>query len=485
MQVHHEKLLLIDDDSSLRRAVSRHLEKVGFEVFESDNGNDGVQMARVHSPDLIISDINMDHGDGYSVLSRLRHDPLLASIPLILMTGHADELGMRRSMEQGADDYLAKPFHFETLLGTIEARLARRRAEGATQELLLKTLAATTDLVCVVNLGSHRILHLNQSGRRLMGIEPLERLDGHSLEELYPPAQWTLMRDAAIPAATSKGVWSGDIHFKNRAGGEVPASQVLIVHADVAGKPEHMSVVGRDLSERFEAEQKVAHSYEQLRELAGRLVTAQETERRRIAREIHDELGQQLTGLNTDLAWLEKRLAESKGGRRTTWVNKIAGMQAQIKTTIQTVRRISTDLRPALLDNLGLIAALEWQAREFQKRTGIRCDFQCALETLDWDSDRSTTVFRIFQETLTNVTRHADADSVSASLTRAGDIIRLTVRDNGKGIIEGRARSKSLGILGMTERASLVGGSLHISSEPGAGTTVEAVIPFADNRVNL
>src|SRR5438552_5180911 len=154
MRARHQKLLLIDDDSALRRTVTKQLRPLGFEIFECDNGNEGVQLARVHSPDLIISDVNMEQGDGYSVLSRLRQDPLLANIPFILMTGQADGAEMRRGMEHGADDYLAKPFTIKTLVATIEARLARRGAEGSTRELLLKTLAATTDLVCVARLKS-------------------------------------------------------------------------------------------------------------------------------------------------------------------------------------------------------------------------------------------------------------------------------------------------------------------------------------------
>ena len=239
-----------------------------------------------------------------------------------------------------------------------------------------------------------------------------------------------------------------------------------------------MSVVVRDLSERKQAEKSLADSYTQLRDLTGRLVSAQEAERGRIAREIHDEFAQQLTGFNVDLSWLEKRVRESKSSSRTQWLDKIAEMQSQVKTTIQTVRRIATELRPALLDKLGLIPALEWQAKEFETRTGIRCDFQCGLEDLNWESDRSTALFRIFQEALTNVMRHAKARSVTASLTRDGNVVRLRVLDDGEGITDTeQLNRKSLGLLGMKERAFLVGGTLQITSEPGAGTTVEVKIP--------
>jgi PAS domain S-box-containing protein len=474
------KLLIIDDDAGLRRSIARGLRPRGFEIIESDNGIDGLQLARAHSPDLIISDINMEHGDGYSVLAQLRQDPLLANIPLILMTGQGDPENMRRGMEQGADDFLAKPFNIKALQGAVEARLARHQTGASTQELLLKSLEATTDFVCVARLPDYQVLHLNRAGRELTGFSSAEHLESFRLQNFYSPGAWAAIRGAAIPAAIENGVSSGETNFVNRAGREIPVSQVLIVHANRAGAPEYLSLVARDLSERIHSERRLAESYAQLRDLTGRLVSVQEEERGRIAREIHDEFAQQLTGFNIDLAWLEKRVRESKSTpAHSQWLEKISTMQHQIKTTIQTVRRIATELRPAVLDSLGLVAALEWQAKEFQARTGTPCDFQCAVDHIESDSDRSTALFRIFQEALTNVARHAQARSVRASLTQTNEAIQLLVQDDGRGISEARLLArKSLGLLGMKERAFLVGGSLRITSGPGDGTRVEVEIPL-------
>lgn len=475
-----KKILIIDDDPALRRIIIKGLRPFNLEVIECDNGRTGLQLARAQLPSLIICDVNMEPGDGFSVLDELRRDPLLAGISLILMTGQADAEGMRRGMDRGADDYLAKPFSIEALLATVEARLFRRRIEESTQRLFLQIIEATTDLVGIANLADHRVLHLNRAGRKLAGLPAAETLDSWTLERFYSPTAWRTMEAVAIPTAVSIGVWTGDTTLVNRDGREIPVSQVLIVHADGAGAPEQVSFVARDLSERIHAERFIADSYAQLRGLTGRLVAAQEAERGRIAREIHDEFAQQLTGLKMDLAWLEKRIGESEAlATRSQLLEKTAAMHEQIKTTIQTVRRIATELRPAILDSLGLIAALEWQAKEFQERTGIPCDFQCSVDHITWQGERSTALFRIFQETLTNVARHAQARSVWASLTQVNDTIRLRVQDDGKGISDSQqVDRKSLGLLGMKERAFLAGGRLRITGGPGTGTTVEVDIPL-------
>jgi PAS domain S-box-containing protein len=233
------------------------------------------------------------------------------------------------------------------------------------------------------------------------------------------------------------------------------------------------------VSERKRAEARLRESREQLRNLAARLQSVREEERAHIAREIHDELGQSLTGLKMDLAWLASRLPEDQPWLR----EKPQDMRRLIDATIQTVRKIATELRPGILDDLGLTAAIEWQAQEFQARTGIACEFISRLEEFPLERDRSTAIFRIFQETLTNVARHAQATRVSVSLRAHNGSLVLEVRDNGKGVTaEELADPQSLGLLGMRERALLFGGEVSISGQPGAGTTVTAQIPLLHAR---
>jgi len=218
--------------------------------------------------------------------------------------------------------------------------------------------------------------------------------------------------------------------------------------------------------------ERLRESEEKLRSLAAHLISVREEERAHIAREIHDELGQVLTGLKMEVTWLAKRLREKP------LIEKTDSMCKLIDTTVQTVRKIATGLRPEMLDDMGLIAAVGWQAKEFQKRTGIRCRAKLPPE-VKFDIDISTTMFRIFQEILTNVARHSRATRVDIELLLSPERVGLEVVDNGVGIAdEDLNGKKSLGLLGMNERALLFGGEVKITGTPGHGIRVSVSIPM-------
>jgi signal transduction histidine kinase len=232
-------------------------------------------------------------------------------------------------------------------------------------------------------------------------------------------------------------------------------------------------------TERRRAEERLRDSHEQLRALSVYLQYVREEERTRIAREVHDELGQALTALKLDLALVSSRLQRSQ----RPVLDKLQTMSDHVDATIQSVRRIATELRPGILDDLGLVAALEWQANEFQNRTGIACHVSSTLQDTQLDADLNTAFFRIFQETLTNIMRHANATRVDVNSTQENGRLVLTVQDNGRGILPGEIKDRrSIGLLGMEERAALLGGEFEISGEPGRGTTVTVKIPLARRR---
>jgi signal transduction histidine kinase len=224
------------------------------------------------------------------------------------------------------------------------------------------------------------------------------------------------------------------------------------------------------------AEEQLRESHEQLRALSVYLQSVREEERTRIAREVHDELGQALTGCKLDLSWIAGHLPREQ----KALIEKARALSAHIDSTIQMVRRIATELRPGILDHLGLAAALEWQANEFQTRTGIQCEVASSLPDAELTPELNTTFFRIFQETLTNIIRHAGATQVNVELKqRSGNVI-LDVRDNGRGISRSEINnSKSMGLLGMRERAALLGGEFKIGRLAGGeGTRVTVSIPL-------
>ena len=234
-------------------------------------------------------------------------------------------------------------------------------------------------------------------------------------------------------------------------------------------------MLSAELAERALTEQRLRASEENLRALASHLESVREEERVRIAREIHDELGQALTGLKYDIGGLARTCAEDPGVQERT-----ASIGQAIDRIINSVRRISSGLRPEVLDEIGLSAAVEWQGREFSRRTGIRCLVQIEPGFSDSDRERSTAVFRILQELLTNVARHAQATRVEVHLSD-GEIIMLRVEDNGRGIEKDKFRhARSLGFMGLRERVLAFGGTIEVEGREGQGTTATVSIP---NRV--
>lgn len=231
----------------------------------------------------------------------------------------------------------------------------------------------------------------------------------------------------------------------------------------------------KEIEERQRTQTELQNSYSQLRALASRLQTVREEERSRIARELHDELGQALTALKFDLSSLAARLPRRNEPLRA----EAQGMSNAIDATIKTVRRISTELRPGMLDDLGLAAAIEWQGQEFAARTGIETHVSLPEHDLAPNREQATALFRIFQETLTNVARHSEATRVDVQLELGDDAFHLRVRDNGRGFDQAEALAKrSLGILGMRERAELLGGVFEVESVIGQGTTVSVAMPL-------
>ncbi|HEU4388337.1 MAG TPA: PAS domain S-box protein [Blastocatellia bacterium] len=244
------------------------------------------------------------------------------------------------------------------------------------------------------------------------------------------------------------------------------------------GKPSILTAV-LDITERKQAEEQLLATSEQLRALTASLTSAREEEGIRIAREIHDELGSGLTSLRWDLEGFDKDLSGKVDPLHLPALReKIESMVKQTDATIGTVRRIASELRPSVLDDLGLAEAIEWQAQQFQARTGIVCSYTRPRDDFELNPEQSTAVFRIFQEALTNVLRHAEATKVDIVVKETGDDLVLTVSDDGKGITEDQIlATQSLGLVGMRERAHLVGGDISISGAEGKGTVLEVRIP--------
>jgi len=233
--------------------------------------------------------------------------------------------------------------------------------------------------------------------------------------------------------------------------------------------------IQRDITDRHRAAEEIARSREELRALAARLESVREEERTRIARELHDELGQALTGLKLDLAWMERRLNR----QQSELVDRCANLLGRLDDVMIAVRRIVTELRPSVLDQLGLADAIEWQAQDFAARTGLALELDIRCESPSPSGAVASAVFRMLQEALTNVAKHANATQVKVALNVEPFSLSLDISDNGRGITRDELRgSHSLGLLGLRERAIALGGSVNVFRDASAGTTVALRLPL-------
>jgi PAS domain S-box-containing protein len=321
----------------------------------------------------------------------------------------------------------------------------------------------------------YRFLEINPSFEKQTGLIGAQ---GKRMRELVPEHEEHWFEIYGTIAVTGQPA-----RFVNRA---EQLHRWYDVYAFRLGQPENrqVAVLFNDITDSRRAEEELRDSREQLRALAGRLQAVREEERTQIAREIHDELGGALTGMRIDFSHLTRTalIIEDEAVKKSL-LDEMDSLIKFIDATIHIVRRIAMELRPGVLDDLGLVAALEWQLKDFEKRTGIRCDFFPPGDDINLNADLSTALFRIFQEALTNVARHSGAREVCVHLSADADSSTLEVEDNGKGIEkEQTLSSKSLGILGMRERAQMFGGCVTVTGTPGRGTIVTVKIPSVDKR---
>ena len=370
------------------------------------------------------------------------------------------------------------PRHLQLIdVGTHIAAIAIARVR--TEEALRASEArsrrlADSDLIGIIFgdvAGS--ILEANAAFLKMLGYTRAEFVvGGLRWRELTPPG-WEAADERAFAEIMAHGECVPfEKEYLHKDGRRVP---ILLGIAMLEGSRGESVCFVLDMTER-------KRTQEQLRSLAAHLDTIREDEARRIARELHDELGATLTGFKIDVAWLNRQLAQAGTPAAVGPLQERAGrMLEMIDETMRSVRNICLELRPEVLDQLGLAEAIEHHARQFEARSGIGCEVVRA-DAVALRSDRATTVFRIFQEILTNILRHARANAVRVDLQTEGAEIVLAVSDDGVGIsAETLAQTKRLGVVGMRERALAAGGSLIIDSAPGCGTTVTVRIPQGDH----
>ncbi|MBI4986454.1 MAG: PAS domain S-box protein [Rhodocyclales bacterium] len=360
------------------------------------------------------------------------------------------------------------------------------KEESLSQELwesgqrLEATINSAMDAIVIVD-GAQRVVLFNAAAEAMFGCAMAEAI-GSPLERFMPERFRAAHRQHVLGFAASE-TRSRDMAPQmaivgQRADGREFPIEATISQVQLSGEKLYTAIL-RDVTERRRAERQLHESNRQLRELSGSLQNVREEERTRISRELHDELGQQLTGLKMDLSWLAKHAHEPKSVDE-----KIESMKRQVDATIKSVRRISTDLRPTLLDELGLGAAIEWLADDFKRKTGVAVSLDLAAEELARGEALVTSLFRIVQECLTNVARHSGATEVGVSLLQVDAGLELKIVDNGKGMTAAaRNGPGGNGLVGIRERALMLGATAMVASWPGEGTEVKVVVPLDGEAV--
>jgi PAS domain S-box-containing protein len=364
------------------------------------------------------------------------------------------------------------------LRGEIMRRIQMEKDLIESQRFVHRIADATPNLLYLYDAIENRNMYINSRIKDILGYsaEDIKKMKSAFFKKLLHPGDASVIDSLWKRFTTAKegDIIESEYRLKNCKGEwRWFYSRDIVFKRTSDGLLKLVLGISQDVTQRKLFEEELKSSRERLRLLLAHLQSVREDERTRISREIHDELGQALTALKMDLSWIIKRLGKEEKPVR----EKAHLMSKLIDMNIQTVKRISAELRPGLLDDLGLTAAIEWQAEEFRKRTAIKCEVSIRPDDMELERDLSTGIFRIFQETLTNVVRHAKAKKVRVSLKKSDGTLVLQVKDDGKGISQRQISSpKSIGLIGMRERVHFFGGEMEINGDKG--TTVTVTIPF-------
>ncbi|MDB5203175.1 MAG: domain S-box protein [Ferruginibacter sp.] len=358
--------------------------------------------------------------------------------------------------------------------GIVRDITARKKAEEALRlsEIKYRLLFNQNPMpMFMISVPERRFLDVNPAALSFYGYSRAEflQMDAYAIRSEEEAKKLRYYLKANGKGINDAGIWE----HRTKDGRLVKVN--IITHNIIYEGESARLVLAIDVTEKLEAEENLKKSHEDLRQLATHLEQIRESERTHMAREIHDELGQQLTGLKMDISWLNKKIKSDDQEVK----DKIRDTIQLIDKTVITVRRIATQLRPSILDDLGLVAAMEWQSDEFEKRSEITTIFKSNAPNVTVDSEVATGLFRIYQESLTNVLRHAAATKVNAELKLGEKSLELVIKDNGVGFnTDDIEHKKTLGLLGMKERSLLMGGQYEIKGKPGKGTCVRIIVPL-------
>jgi PAS domain S-box-containing protein len=473
------KLLLLEDNAADASLIQTLLQRSGMR-FQAEVVSDEEEFLiamQNDGYDAVLVDNALPQYSSMEALKLIKAtNPHVA---FILVTGTVSEEFAVNIIQQGADDYILKT-NLTRLPAAINNAIQKKRTQKE-KMIAEKEVENEKELSGSIINSLPGIFYLcDSNGKFLRWNKNFERISGYSAEEINkmtPQYFFSSKHTDHIYRYTKESYHKGhsetETLFVTRGAKKIPYHFTsTIIRFE---NKECLISVGLDITASKQSEEELKRLSKELRSVSAHLEKVREEERTRIAREVHDQLGQQLTGLKMDLAWLKDNLNKKSSAENIS--EKFDGMLRMIDKAVVSVRKVASDLRPSILDDFGLVEALDWQSKEFEERSGIPVYFRQLSGELEFDPSISICLFRIYQEVLTNVVRHAEAKSVVSLLDVSNEQVSLSITDDGKGF-DIAAQKQTLGLLGMKERAYMIGGVVNITSEPGNGTTVMITVPL-------
>ncbi len=474
------RILVVDDDRATRDVFSQLLSTSGYAVQTAATGREALEVTQAAHPEIVLLDVRLPDISGLEVCRRIKLNPALPDVFVVLISGQAistaDKVG---GLDTGADDYLPKPVDFREFLARLRTIVRLREATAAlraSEQHYRRLLEIMPNAVNLIDLEG-RVTEANPQAAAMLGFSHPEALVGKSILELFSAEDRARFGKNMEAALRSGRMSRSEFTMLRRDGRRFPAELSAAVLTDAGGKPAGLVVVGGDATARKRAE-------EDLRQLSRRIIEAQEAERLRVARELHDGVNQTLASAKMRLCKVKEMLADSHPADSLL----LERCQELLLQALEENRYIAHNLHPTILDDLGLAEACRSFCEEVESRAGIRVECRIAGLERRLESNVELNLFRIIQEALGNVVKHARARSATLDMAIRDGHLVLRVEDDGQGFKPERgsaARRKDgsgIGLANMRERAALLGGTCEVRSTPGQGTVLTTSVPLPMQR---
>ena len=477
------KILIVEDEKIIAKDIADTLQKLGHTIVGIvSRGEEAIKFVSENKTELVLMDITLKgEMDGIETAGIINGS---YNIPVVYITAHQDSDTIEKSKSTNPYGYITKPIDDKDLNSSINSAIYRYDSEQKlkkAEEKYFRLTENAADLILSYSPDNKTYNYVNKASLEITGYKPGEFYSHPGLLNRLVHPDWKQYYEDMQKKLLTEEIHH-PIEFKiiHKSGIEKWLNQRSVNINSIKGRDVIIESIITDVTQRKLYENKIEESNLKLRALASHLQTIKEEERTNIAREIHDQLGQDLTVLKMDISIMLKELSnEEKSAGLRNISSEFVTMMDTIDRLIKTVRKIATELRPDVLDKLGITEAIRWYAEEFEKRTTIQCLLDAEEADLSSEKEKEISLYRTFQETLTNIARHSGADKISIILKNQKSGLLLMIEDNGRGITqEELEKTSSLGILGMNERVLLMGGSFEIEGKQGKGTKVTIKVPL-------